>query len=95
LTADCVSMTADGCNSAVGMSVGDDVAPMTGGCDRFGDDGTRGSGACYAYCNSASALPFVPSFAVEAILIVPVTVPATTVLCGISLPPELHPPKAT
>ena len=95
LTADCISMTGDACDSTVGMRGGDDVAPMTDGCDRFGDHGTIGSGACYTYCNSASAFPIVPSLAVEAMLIAPVAVPATAVLRGISLPPEPHPPKAT
>jgi hypothetical protein len=93
-TADCASMGGTSCEGGQAMSAAaQDAVPMTDGCDRPGDHGPMLPGACSTYCNSMQTLPTTPDFTTLVVLIAEVAPAGDTVLNGISVSPEPHPPK--
>ena len=92
--ADCAPMGDTLCQPAQGMSAAaGEMVPMTDGCDRSGDHGTMLPGACSTYCNSLPTLPTIATITAHVVLIVAVAPAVDTVLDGISVSPEPHPPK--
>jgi hypothetical protein len=92
--ADCAPMGDTLCQPAQGMSAAaGHMVPMSDGCDRSGDRGTMLPGACSTYCNSLPTLPTIAAITKHIILIAAVAPAVDTVLDGISVPPEPHPPK--
>ena len=94
LMADCASMGDTSCQPPQGMSAAaEDMVPMSDGCDRSGNHGTLLPGACSTYCNSLPTLPTTAAVTVHVVLIAAVAPAVETVLDGISVSPEPHPPK--
>jgi hypothetical protein len=92
--ADCASMGDDSCQSASGtLEHTSDMAPMSDGCDRFGDHGTMPPGACFAYCNNLSALPAIVPVGINIVFIATVYPAAGPVMDGIDVSLEPPPPK--
>jgi hypothetical protein len=92
--ADCMSMGDTSCQPAQGVSAAaEDMLPMSDGCDRSGDHGTMLPGACSTYCNSLPTLPTMAAITVHDVLIAAVAPAVETILDGISVSPEPHPPK--
>jgi hypothetical protein len=94
LMADCASMGDTSCQPAQDMSeAAGDMAPMSDGCDRSGDHGTMLPGACSTYCNSLPTLPMMAAITAHVVLIVAIAPAVDTIMNGISVSPEPHPPK--
>jgi hypothetical protein len=92
--ADCASMADASCQPAQGTSAAaQDMAPMSDGCDRSGDRGTMLPGACSTYCNTLPALPTIAAIMADAVLIAAVAPAVGTIMDGIGVSPEPHPPK--
>jgi hypothetical protein len=66
---------------------------MSDGCDRSGDRGTMLPGACSTYCNALPALPTIAAITADVILIAAVAPFVGTIMDGIGVSPEPHPPK--
>src|ERR1700704_10843 len=92
--ADCASMDHASCQPEHGMAVaGGDMVPMSDGCDRSGDHGTALPGACSTFCNSLPTLPTVVPIAVDIVLIAAIAPAVDSIMDGIGVSPEPHPPK--
>jgi len=92
--ADCAPMGDTSCQPTRDMSVvAGDMVPMSDGCDRSGDRGTMLPGACSTYCNSLPTLPTIVVIAEQVVLIAAVAPAVDSILDGISVSPEPHPPK--
>jgi hypothetical protein len=82
------------CQPAQGMSANaGDMAPMSDGCDRSGDRGTMLPGACSTYCNTLPALPTIAAIPADVVLTAAVAPADGTIMDGIGVSPEPHPPK--
>jgi hypothetical protein len=91
---DCASMGDASCQPAQGMSAdAGDMAPMPDGCDRSGDRGTMLPGACSTYCNTLPALPTIAAIPADVVLTAAVAPADGTIMDGIGVSPEPHPPK--
>ena len=91
---DCASMDDASCQPAQGMSAdAGDMAPMSDGCDRSGDRGTMLPGACSTYCNTLPALPTIAAIPADVVLTAAVPAAVGTIMDGIGVSPEPHPPK--
>ena len=92
--ADCTSMRDGSCQTTGETRYGArDIAPMSDGCDRSGDQGAMSPGACFAYCNSLSALPAILFVGIDIMFISAFGPAAGPVLDGIGVSPEPRPPK--
>jgi hypothetical protein len=86
--------TSPPCEPTPGMPVATmDMMPMPGGCDQPGGHGTTLPGACSTYCNSLPILPTIVFAAVNIVFIHSMTPALGTIMDGVGVSLEPHPPK--
>src|SRR5947209_1864300 len=94
---DCALTGEDTCDAELASAAPEaasDHTAMPGGCDKSGaDHGTTLPGACSTYCHSLPALPTTGAATVEIVLIAALAPAIATMLDGIGISPEPHPPK--
>ena len=79
--------------SSIASAATGDMMPMPDECDQTGDHGKPLPGACSAHCNNLPVLPTVAVIIAETVLISVFGPAVGTLVDGIDVSPEPHPPK--